>query len=79
MHQSRVPPAAIHVAHLATDALWSLDGELSARASVAATSDHIPPDFVVDQSAFDGEGSSNCVFLFPHDVWAMFHRQISEE
>jgi N12 class adenine-specific DNA methylase len=35
-----VPPAAIHVAHLATDALWSLDGEISARASVAATSDY---------------------------------------
>jgi N12 class adenine-specific DNA methylase len=35
-----VPPAAIHIAHLATEALWSLDGELSARASVAASTDY---------------------------------------
>jgi N12 class adenine-specific DNA methylase len=31
---------AIHIAHLTTDALWSLDGELSARASVAASTDY---------------------------------------
>jgi SAM-dependent methyltransferase len=35
-----VPPVAIHIAHLTTDALWSLDGELSARASVAASTDY---------------------------------------
>ncbi|MGE3537290.1 MAG: DEAD/DEAH box helicase family protein [Candidatus Tectimicrobiota bacterium] len=35
-----VPPAAIHIAHFATDALWSVDGELSARASVAASTDY---------------------------------------
>src|SRR5207302_5439514 len=33
---------------------------------------HIPADLVVDLWAFDGEGSSNRVFLFPHDVWACF-------
>jgi hypothetical protein len=36
-------------------------------------------DLVVDQGACDGEGSSNCVFLFPRDIGAMLHRQISEE
>ena len=35
-----VPCSAIHIAHLATDALWSVDGELSARASVAVNTDY---------------------------------------
>ena len=37
---------------------------------------HIPADFVVYQWTFDGEGSSNCVFLCLHDVWPMLRRQI---
>src|SRR2546428_11986394 len=40
---------------------------------------HIPPDLVVDQQASDGESSSNHVFLFLHDVWAMFCRYIGEK
>jgi len=40
---------------------------------------HIPPDLVVDQLASDGESSSNRAFLFLHDVWAMFRRQIYEK
>ena len=40
---------------------------------------HIPPDLVVDQRASDGESSSNHVFLFLHDVWAMFCRYIGEK
>jgi N12 class adenine-specific DNA methylase len=35
-----VPPAAIQIAHLTKDALWSLEGDVSARASVAASSDY---------------------------------------
>jgi hypothetical protein len=40
---------------------------------------HIPPDLVVDQCASEGEGSSNRVFLFLHDVWGMCRRQTSEK
>src|SRR5207248_567323 len=36
-------------------------------------------DLVVDQRAFDDERSSNRVFLFLHDVWAMFCRHIAEK
>src|SRR2546430_5963879 len=37
------------------------------------------PDLVVDQRASDGESSSNHVFLFLHDVWAMFCRYLGEK
>src|SRR5215510_7755724 len=37
------------------------------------------PDFMIDQCASEGVGSSNRVFRFLHDVWAMFRRQISEK
>jgi len=35
-----VVPTAIQIAHLATDALWSVDGDRSVTASVAASSDY---------------------------------------
>jgi hypothetical protein len=38
---------------------------------------HIPPDLVVDRWACDGESGSHRDFLFRHNVWMMFHRQIS--
>jgi hypothetical protein len=38
---------------------------------------HIPPDLVVDRWACDGESGSHRNFLFRHNVWTMFHHQIS--
>jgi hypothetical protein len=39
----------------------------------------IPPDFVVDRWAPDGESGSHRPFLFRYDVWTMFHGQIREK
>src|SRR6266567_8753380 len=67
-----------HAAHLAewSAQLSSKGSERTCIRSGLATFLHCActahADLVVDLWAFDGEGSSNRVFLFPHDVWACF-------
>jgi len=39
---------------------------------------HIPPDYVVDRCAADGESRSHRDFLFRPYVWTRCRRQISE-
>ena len=39
---------------------------------------HIPPDYVVDRCAADGESRSHRDFLLRPDVWTRCRRQISE-
>jgi hypothetical protein len=40
---------------------------------------HIPPNFVVDQWASDGESSSHRPYLWQYDVWTMFCHRLREE
>ena len=43
---------------------------------LAGSPPHIPPDFVVDLWAADGESGSHHDFRFGHEVWTMLFHQI---